>query len=136
MTDDLNEGERQLNEDERLLRRTDGEWNEAYPRRDLDALARIIADDWFCIDGAGRRIGKSELLERVASNPNPFESHVFDETEFRVFDGASVVTGRLSGSGRDESGEFRLRQRYTRVYVKRGGEWRAVTTQVTVVKDE
>jgi ketosteroid isomerase-like protein len=52
----------------------------------------------------------------------------------RVFGDGAVVTGRLSGVGRDEAGaEFSLRQRFTRVYAKRGGAWQAVATQVTVI---
>ncbi len=117
------------------LRRIDREWNEAYPRRDVGALDRILADDWTCIDGAGRVVSKRELIERVASNPNPFESHEFDEFNLRLYGDGAVVTGRLSGRGRDAGGEFTLRQRFTRVYARRGGAWRAVATQVTVVSE-
>lgn len=117
------------------LRRIDREWNEAYPRRDVEALGRILADDWSCIDGAGRVVTKRELIERVASNPNPFESHEFDEFTLRLYGDAAVVTGRLTGRGRDREGEFTLRQRFTRVYARRAGAWRAVATQVTVVSE-
>src|SRR5918911_57462 len=120
-------------DDESELRRIDREWNEAYPRRDVEALGRILADDWACIDGAGRLVSKRELIERVASNPNPFDSHEFDEFTLHVYGDAAVVTGRLTGEGRDDGGEaFSLRQRYTRVYARRAGAWRAVATQVTV----
>ena len=118
------------------LRRLDREWNEAYPRRDVAALGRILADDWTAIDGAGLFISKRELLERVASHQPHFDRHEFDEFTLRVFGDAAVVTGRLSGAGRDEAGVgFSLRQRFTRVYVKRGGTWQAVATQVTVVSE-
>lgn len=123
------------NQDERHLRRIDHEWNEAYPNRDVEALERIIADDWKCIDGAGRIIHKRQLLERVAANPNPFDSHEFDEFSLRIFGNAAIVTGRLSGKGRNEQGEFIFQQRYTRVYVKRDGVWQAVATQATVVPE-
>jgi len=118
------------------LRRLDREWNEAYPRRDVAALGRILADDWTAIDGAGLVINKRQLLERVASNPPQFDRHEFDEFRLRVFGDAAVVTGRVSGAGRDEEGgEFSLRQRFTRVYAKRGGAWQAVATQVTVISE-
>lgn len=122
--------------DEGELRQLDREWNEAYPRRDVATLERVIADDWACIDGAGQRIGKAQLLERVASNPNALESHEFDEIELRFYGDAAIVTGRLTGAGRDDDGPLRFSQRYTRVYVKRGGTWRAVATQVTVLPQE
>ena len=49
-----------MNEENRLLK-LDNEWNESYPRRDVSALDRIIAEDWVCIDGAGLVITKREL---------------------------------------------------------------------------
>lgn len=121
-----------MNEDEQHLRQIDREWNEAYPNRDIETLDRIIANDWKCIDGAGQIISKQQLLERVAANPNPFDSQQFDEFGLRIFGDAAIVTGRLSGQGKNASGTFRLEQRYTRVYVKRDGRWSAVATQVTV----
>src|ERR1041385_7319405 len=56
-----------MNEENRVLD-VDREWNEAYPRLDVSALDRVIADDWVCIDGSGMVITKDELLARVASS--------------------------------------------------------------------
>ena len=124
-----------MSQDERHLRQIDREWKEAYPNRDVEALNRIIADDWKCIDGRGRIISKQQLLERVSANPNPFDSHEFDEFYLRILGDAAIVTGRLAGKGRNEDGDFSLEQRYTRVYAKRGGLWQAIATQVTVVSE-
>jgi ketosteroid isomerase-like protein len=127
--------EEPMGEEKRLLE-LDREWNEAYPRRDVAALGRVIADDWVCIDGAGRVIGKRQLLDRVESSASFLDPYRFDEIVLRMFDGAAIVTGRLSGEGPDDDGGFYLEQRYTRVYVKRGDCWQCVATQVTVVKQE
>jgi len=124
-----------MNEENQLLR-IDSEWNEAYPKRDINALDRIIADDWVCIDGAGLVISKRQLLDRVGSSPNVLDSHKFDDITLRVFGEAAIVTGRLSGTRRNGDETFDLEQRYTRVYVKRSDRWQAVATQVTVVKGE
>lgn len=124
-----------MSQDEQYLRRIDSEWNEAYPNRNIETLGRIIADDWKCIDGAGQIISKQQLLERVAASPIPFDSHQFDEFSLRIFGDTAIVTGRVSGKGRNADGDFSLEQRYTRVYVKRDDKWFAVATQVTVVPD-
>lgn len=124
-----------MNQDEQDLRQIDHEWNEAYPSRNLETLNRIIADDWKCIDGAGQIISKRQLPERVAANPNPLDSHKFDEFSLRIFGDTAIVTGRVSGQGKNEGASFSFEQRYTRVYVKRGERWSAVATQVTVVSD-
>jgi ketosteroid isomerase-like protein len=126
-----------MSEEEELLR-LDREWNEAYPRLDSAALGRIIADDWVCVDAAGLRITKRQLLERVSAAESFPPSHEFDETDLRLFGDAAVVTGRLSFDAPDDEGGglVRARQRYTRVYAKRGGRWQAVATHVTVVKGD
>lgn len=133
MTETLSDADA-LTEEARLLR-LDREWNEAYPRLDVGALDRIIADDWLAIDGAGLLITKRQLLERVASSPRFPDAHEFDETALRLFGDAGIVTGRLSWTepGEDGGAPRRRAQRYTRVYAKRGGRWQAVATQVTVV---
>ena len=123
-------------DDEKQLLELDQKWNEAYPKRDIAALDRIIADDWICIDGDGRVIGKRQLLDRVESSASFLESHKFDEIALRVFKDAAIVTGRLSGEGRDKDGRFYLEKRYMRVYVKRDSCWQSVATQVTVIKQE
>src|SRR5262245_9037936 len=125
----------QISQDGQHLRQIDREWNEAYPARNIEALDRIIADDWMCIDGKGRLISKQQLLESVRANPNPFSSHKFDEFQLRIFGDTAIVTGRLRGQGRNAAGDFNLEQRYTRVYARRAGEWRAVATQVTLVTE-
>ncbi|MDQ3745212.1 MAG: nuclear transport factor 2 family protein [Acidobacteriota bacterium] len=122
-----------MSQDEQRLRQLDREWNEAYSNGDVEALERILADDWTAIDGAGLVISKRQLLERVGSSTQPFDWHEFDEFRLRLFGDSAVVTGRLSARGRTSSGEFSFRQRYTRVYVKREEVWQAVAAQVTVV---
>jgi ketosteroid isomerase-like protein len=123
-----------MSQDEQEVRLLDQQWNEAYHRRDVEALRRILADDWTAIDGAGLIISKQQLLERVASNPDAFDRLEFDEFSLRLFCDAAIVTGRLSVRASDnEDDGFSLRQRFTRVYVKRESLWRAVATQVTVM---
>lgn len=128
-----------MNEEESRLREIDRDWNEAYPKCDVNTLERIIADDWIGIDGAGLMITKMQLLERVASRPFQFETHQFDEFNLRIYGDTAIVTGRLSGKGRDGDDDdkaFDLQQRFTRVYVRRENLWRAVATQVTVIPNQ
>jgi ketosteroid isomerase-like protein len=124
-----------MSQDEQRLRQLDREWNEAYPSGNVEALGRILADDWTAIDGAGLVISKRQLLERVGSGTQLFDWHEFDEFRLRLFGDSAVVTGRLSARGRRAGEEFSFRQRYTRVYVKREEVWQAVATQVTVVSE-
>ena len=119
--------------DEDQILNLDREWNEAYPRLDVAALDRIIADDWVCIDNTGLVITKSELLRRVASSTSFLDPYTFDEIALHKFEEAAIVIGRLSGQMRDSDGVRDVKQRYMRVYVKRNERWQAVATQVTKI---
>lgn len=134
-TGEVNRWSKPMNDENHLLQ-LDNEWNESYPRRDVSALDRIIAEDWVCIDGAGQVITKRQLLGRVQSSTAFFDPYKFDEIVLRMFKDSAIVTGRLSGTKRGNDGTFYLEQRYTRVYVRRNDRWQAVATQVTVVKEE
>ena len=120
--------------DEDQILNLDREWNEAYPRLDVAALDRIIADDWVCIDGTGLVITKNELLRRVASSTSFLDPYKFDEIALHMFEEAAIVIGRLSGQMRDSDGVRDVKQRYMRVYVKRNERWQAVATQVTKIE--
>jgi ketosteroid isomerase-like protein len=124
-----------MDEEKRLLE-LDCQWNQAYPKRDISTLDRIIADDWICIDGAGLVICKAQLLDRVQSSASFLNPHKFDEIVLRMFKDTGIVTGRLSGERTDDDGRFYIEQRYTRVYIKRSDSWQCVATQVTVIKQE
>ena len=123
-----------MSEEDQILN-LNSEWNEAYPRRDLAALDRIIADDWVCIDGTGQVITKSELLRRVAASTSFLDPYKFDEIALHMFAETAIVIGRLSGRMQDSDGVQDVNQRYMRVYVKRNERWQAVATQVTKVKE-
>lgn len=124
-----------MNQAEQLLYELDKQWNEAYPNHDIETLDKILAEDWIAIDGTGKIITKQMLLERIASNTNRQESFQFDEFNLRVFGETAIVTGRLLINGQDNDGDFSYSQRFTRVYVCRKGDWEAVATQVTVIKE-
>jgi ketosteroid isomerase-like protein len=124
-----------MSTDEEKIGLLDREWNEAYQHRDVEALRRILADDWTAIDGAGLIVSKRQLLERVSSNPDAFARLEFDEFSLRLFRDTAIVTGRLSirASDDDAAADFSLRQRFTRVYVRRDSSWQAVAAHVTVI---
>lgn len=69
---------------------------------------------------------KEELLAMLASHPNVFSSTEYSEVNVSLFGATAVVTSSFHGVGE----ALELKQRYMRVYAKRGGRWRCVATQV------
>jgi ketosteroid isomerase-like protein len=118
------------------LARMEREFGEAQPRRDLAKLNRFMADDFVATVPPGKVINKAQVLAQITSPDIEMESLVNDEIEVRVYGDTAVVTARGTAKGRyqgkDASGQFR----YTRVWVKRQGQWQAVAAQSTMIEQQ
>lgn len=99
-------------------------WGTAPVAGDLETVARVVADDWVGVAPTGQTMSKTDLLEMLASRPNIFDSVQYSDVNVRVFGNTAVVTSLFEGSGKVE-----LRQRFLRVYARRG-EWQCVMTQI------
>jgi len=106
--------------------------NEAIARGDVPAVERMTADDFTYITPRGFLINKKRMLIGVAGGAFEYEYREIYDLKIRLYGDTAVVTGRslhtVQKDGRDLSDAYR----YTRVYVRQSGQWRAVAWQVTV----
>ena len=100
-------------------------WGVAPLTGDLETLSAIVADDWVGVGPTGRTMTKQDLLEMLVLRPG-FDSVTYDEVELSLFGDTGIVTSAFYGVGK----EIELKQRYMRVYAKRGGRWCCVATQI------
>lgn len=116
--------------DERAVLAVEREYVRAHVERDVEALDRVLADDFSMFGG---RVKKAHRLALIS---NPF----FSFTSLKTEDVQVVVNGRealLTGTAR-LSGSFRGREfntpryGYTRRLEKRGGRWQIVSCEFTV----
>lgn len=98
---------------------------------DARALDRTTTEDYTITRDNGVVRTKAETLQGIKDGTTKFDSFVVSDVLVRVYGEAAVVTFHedIHGSraGKDMSGQFRK----VRVFVKRGGEWRAVMAQRT-----
>jgi len=96
---------------------------------DIDAVAKVIADDFIVIGADGRTSGRSEYLDRLRSASSPRPHLIHDEVTIRVYGDAAVITGRSRSvrNGQELPGQVR----YIHVYTRRSGSWQMVAMQVT-----
>ena len=71
-----------------------------------------------------------ELLNRWKLK---FTEMKFDEQRVRVYGETAIVTGRATTVGQSPQGKIRGQFRYTRVYVRRDGQWKLVAFQGTPI---
>lgn len=106
------------------------EWNEAYRRKDVAVLNRILADDIIIIYGDGTRATKSEDIASIGVDEE-IESSTLDDFQVQVYRDTAVVMSRLTSSGVRHGKRFNAQFRYIDVYRKRDGRWQCVITQNT-----
>lgn len=119
--------------DEQELTRREREVGEAITRRDVATLERWFADDFLAIVPQGIQMTKAQALAQVASRDYQLECLRNEDIRVRVFGDVAIATahgvaqGRISGQA--TRGEFL----YTRVWIRRGGEWQAIAAHSSLL---
>jgi ketosteroid isomerase-like protein len=94
---------------------------------DVARFEQLLADDFLCTNPDGSLIDRAAFLRQTAA-PRSLTALRADDVRVRVFGSVAIIHGRTAFEtvdGRRGSG------RYTDVWEKRGGEWRAVAAHVT-----
>jgi len=121
--------------DEGKLLALDEEVGEALVRRDLEALDRLLADDYRFTSPAGVVTTKAERVGAIRSGELVYKSTVHRDVEVRLHGRVAIVLGRADSTvvaaGRETSGAYR----YLSVWVRDRGSWRAVATQSTRITE-
>ena len=113
--------------DEEVIQQLDQRWNRAYQERNLALLNEVLADDWVGLMSTHEAITKEVSLESQRQAPPPEEVESMFETGPGYLYGDTAVT---TGQVMIKTAENFIQQRFTRIYAKRDGQWRAVAVQV------
>jgi uncharacterized protein (TIGR02246 family) len=103
---------------------------------DRDAYSSLLADDWTTTDIAGRELTKAEVIKEQFGPPvqgRPAEA-VIDDVKVRLLgDTVAIVTGRTTVTLKDGS---TIALRFTDVFQRSDGRWRAVVSQGTRIAQQ
>ena len=120
-------------EDEQALLQLERDWSEAFVKKDVATLDRIMANEfqanWPAFVG-----NKKQYLGLVKGGTAKAQSSANSEMKAFVLGDMAIVHGLVteqsSVAGKDTSGQYR----YTDVFVKRDGRWQGVTGYSTKVQ--
>jgi len=115
------------------LIRLERRWVEALERRDAQAVGAILADDFVDTTYRGERRTRREALAGLTSPQRARTTQELSDLEARVYGTTGIVTGINTVTGRNP--DFSARLRFTDVFVRTGGVWKAVSAQETLVAD-
>ena len=111
---------------EQELIRLERESNDAWLRRDVEAYARLLADDYIETGPDGDMATKAEELALVKSTETTITSAAADDFRVRVYGDAAVVTFRLTFKKPVDGKETTGRERFTNTWIRRDGRWQCV----------
>ena len=93
---------------------------------DTVALRRIYADDFLGIGPTGVVRNKAEVIADFTTHALTYQSIVTSEVRVRVYGNTAVETGRSTMVGVDKGKAVPAENRFTRVWVSKGGRWQLV----------
>jgi uncharacterized protein (TIGR02246 family) len=118
---------------EQTLMQLERDWSQASLKKDIDALNRIMADDWVNIDFQGRTLTKTQTIASLKSGLPATQAAGLGEMKVRVFGDSAIVTGSDTGKSTSKGKEVIEKYLWTDVFVRRNGRWQAVASQSTKI---
>jgi hypothetical protein len=114
-------------EDVAELTRLETVWNQAHVKGDAEALDRLWAEELEVAMPKMPVMTKAGALKFARSGRMKFERYETSDLKIRIYGGAAVVTGRLERSRTLNGQTVDDDWRFTKVYVRRDGQWRVVS---------
>jgi len=108
------------------IQKVDRERIQAQVNADSVALDRIYAADFIGIGPSGTVRTKKDVLSDFASGRLKFQAITTHDVRIRVYGNAAVETGLSTMKGQDAEIVVPEENRFTRVWIKQGGQWRLV----------
>jgi Domain of unknown function (DUF4440) len=125
------------------IKRLDREWLiESYSStNDMSAFDRIVADDFMITHSRGKVLNKAQKRADVVSShsasstPPPESVFKIEEasTRVRVYKDVAISTGYITEKYMYQGKPVNDRVYFTNTYLKRGGRWQVVASQLTRV---
>ncbi len=107
---------------------------EASLHRDADFSQRTLAEDYVAITPLGQVTSKQDSVSARKSGQLRYQTIDVSDMVVRIYGDTAVVTARADVKGHQLGEDFSGPYRYTRVWVRRGGHWQAVSYQATVTQ--
>ena len=107
------------------LKKLERQWFDAMAQQDMDALGRLMADDYLATNHQGIASNKADTLEQFKLTALRIEPQASGE-KVRVLGTTAIITGQATVDGQREI-------LYTQVWVNRLGRWRIASWQSTPV---
>src|SRR5215813_3543217 len=107
---------------------------EASIHNDTKFTEQALADNYIAIGPLGTVVTESDMVDVRRRSKLHYEFIDVTEMVVRIYGETAVVTAKAEVKGSDFGEDFSGPYRYTRVWIKQNGAWRAVSYQATVTR--
>jgi len=117
------------------VERVEQAWRSAELNGDVDAMSKLLSDDYVGINMSGQVVTKMQLLDRMRRRRTVLTRLDLDDVHVRLIGTtAAIVTSRAEVDGTNEGVLVHGTYRYTRIYSRLAtGEWQITHFQATRV---
>jgi ketosteroid isomerase-like protein len=122
-------GSASVRTDEQLIRDLNAGYVRAFLNSDADWYDRHLTPDFMCILTNGTPVDRATFLAN-ARKPHTTVTYDLSEVSVRVHGDAALVSALGTWTRKDGTSG---RTRYVDVWVRKDGEWKAVSAQLTAV---
>ncbi len=107
-------------------------WPRAYQTQDVQLLDQILADEFQMIDASGNVFTKVDEITYIRHNKPGYDSFEFKIERLDIFENqTAIISGTGIIEGKDSEGEYISTYRSSNVLIKRGKDWKAVSSHVS-----
>jgi len=118
---------------EKEILEVESKFGEAIIQNDVEAIGRILSDDWIIIDPEGGVVDKSRFLDVIRSGALKHEAMDSEDIRVRTYPNIATVTAVTHTRTKYLGKEFTTHERATDVFVKKDERWQCVLTHLTTL---
>jgi ketosteroid isomerase-like protein len=119
--------------DPQSLIRLEGSWNEAFYRKDVAFLDRVLADEFIATYEDGSRGDKAKEISLTKEFNQQVDSAKQDDFVVKIYGDTAVVWFTLHLVGPRQGQQTQVDLRYVDVFVWRANRWQCVSSHSTKV---
>lgn len=116
-----------------LLTAQADEWDKAIVQKDRAKIEANMAPDFRQIDGHGNVSTREAFLADLFSPHLTINPYTVEDFSIRRYGDVALLSGTSHLTGRFQGKKFVSHYRYIDIYVRRGGDWKVVSVQISQI---
>jgi ketosteroid isomerase-like protein len=114
------------------VEKLEGVWRTAQLNADVDAMDKLLSDDYVGITMSGQVVTKIQQLDRMRNRTLVLTKMALDDVKVKLIGTTAIVTSRAEVEGMEEGMPMHGNFRYTRVYTRLpSGTWKITNFEAT-----